>query len=69
MPLRARVYDGPDPDSAPLTAPVLLGVRVMSPAAKPVMAWLKVRVNAVVVAVALPLAARPLNVTATFGAA
>jgi len=50
-----------------LTVPLVIfdtPVRVMSLAESPVMAWLKVNVNCVVVTVAEPSALTPLNVTA-----
>jgi hypothetical protein len=50
---------------APFTAPVLLGVRVISLALRPAISWLKDRVRAVVVRLVPPLAVKPANWTET----
>ena len=61
-PLISRVYAGPEPLRVPLVTET--PVKVMSLAARPVIAWLKVNVKVVVVCDMLPLAVTVLRVTA-----
>jgi len=62
-PLIGRVYVDPEPLSVPLVTPVT-PLKVMLEAERPVIAWLKVSVNCVVVVEELPFAVTLLRVTA-----